>query len=113
NGIGIVDFEAFSSTITGNLSIVNGEGPDIFKAGGLSFTVTGAVTIANGDGGSATNFGSFNKTSIGGALTMINGAGADTFSIGSDTVELHSVIIKNGNQDSSISFAGGNQTITG
>jgi len=124
NGMGGSDTEfglaAGDITNIGKISITNGGGFDTIDAadglGSTSMLVSETVTIKNGTGGSSTNFNLTNTFSAGGAISIVNGSGADavTFgALGATQVNLLNVSVSNGSGDSSVDFAATTTKLTG
>lgn len=109
NGGGFTVFSARDTTITGNISVTNAAGNDSFYiASAGTFTISGAVTVNNGNGGSRT--GIQNQTArptinVGGTFSVTNGAGFDSYIFMAKELNLHDVVISNGDDGSNIDFA--------
>jgi hypothetical protein len=88
NGTGgsSTDFEAGTTSITGNVAVTNLDGGDYFYVGtkgtANNFAVSGNVTINNGVGTSQTLMGTKVQTNVAGALSVTNGAGDNLFDLG-------------------------------
>jgi len=126
-------FDNTVTNITGNISIVNGEGFDAFETSGASFTLgvdppssgRRTLTISNGNGDSEVLFGAASDT-INGSVSVSNRDGFDLFEVSSTATfavtGTGSVTINNGIGGSETAFQepvadayiiGGKLTLTG
>lgn len=113
-----------TTTLTGtdlsfaSISSTSGDGADTFTVTATNkFEIlTGGLTLKNGVGGSTTSIGATNTASIAGLLSITNGEGLDTQIIGNGAGNfsgLHSVTISNGAGGSTTTFNPVQLTITG
>jgi hypothetical protein len=113
-----------TTTLTGTdlsfarISSTNGDGTDAFTVTATNrFEIlTGGLTLRNGVGGSTTSIGVTNTASIAGLLSITNGEGLDTQIIGTGAGNfdgLHSVTINNGAGGSTTTFNPIQLVITG
>jgi len=117
-GASTVAFSAGGVTVTGNLSVVSGDGMDSFSIGSSSFSVTGNLSINHGNGGAgpsgiAIGAAATSTTSIGGTLAIAAALGSDAVVFDGNTVNVHAVSINQGNGDNVVRFDGAANTVTG